>query len=304
MFSFGMDTTGPLQICIWKDHHLYARSDVASNSMSLTKLSKLWSFACSLTLSLEGDDIYFTYSASENSAILRVTLDPDGRIELLRWLDKNNKWLSVWQWPLNCCEFYGRCSPFSSCDPKGSQDHCKCLTGFQPKVQQEWDRRNRTSGTCLRQRALRCDKDDGFSKFVNIKLPDHSYLLGNMSANDCESRCLRNCSCTAYAYFNASEGTSGRCLNWYGDLMDLVQVTAGPDLHVRIHDRQLVGNVKSRDKFTHKNKRSIIIAVAAVSVGLLGILCGYIIWRRCFQKEGIFRKLSQHTHTPYKEDAC
>lgn len=94
-------------------------------------------------------------------------------------------------------------------------------------------------GTCVRQKALRCDKDDGFLKLVNMKLPDHSYILGNMSTNDCESRCLRNCSCTAYAYLNTSEGISGKCLNWYGDLMDLVQDFVGSDLYIRLHDRDL-----------------------------------------------------------------
>ncbi|KAJ6885043.1 hypothetical protein NC652_031906 [Populus alba x Populus x berolinensis] len=220
------------------------------------------------TETADSDDIYVTYSASENSAILRVTLVPDGRIELLLWQEINNDWLSMWQWPSTYCEFYAQCSPFSSCDPKGSQDHCKCLPGFQPKVQQEWDTRNWTGGTCVRQKALRCDKDDGFLELVNMKLPDHSYILGNMSTNDCESRCLRNCSCTAYAYLNASDGASGKCLNWYGDLMDLVQDFVGSDLYIRLHDGDPVGNVKSSVKFTRKNKRSIIIAVAAVSIGL------------------------------------
>ncbi|KAJ6885042.1 hypothetical protein NC652_031906 [Populus alba x Populus x berolinensis] len=165
--------------------------------------------------------------ASENSAILRVTLVPDGRIELLLWQEINNDWLSMWQWPSTYCEFYAQCSPFSSCDPKGSQDHCKCLPGFQPKVQQEWDTRNWTGGTCVRQKALRCDKDDGFLE------------------------------------------------------LDFV----GSDLYIRLHDGDPVGNVKSSVKFTRKNKRSIIIAVAAVSIGLVCVLSGYFIWRKSIGKQ-------------------
>ncbi|KAG6752498.1 hypothetical protein POTOM_044736 [Populus tomentosa] len=285
MFSFGIGTTGGPQFLIWKDNDPYSRSDVYINSVSFAKLSKLRPFAYYLTLNLKGDDIYVTYSASENSAILRVTLVPDGRIELLLWQEINNDWLSMWQWPSTYCEFYAQCSPFSSCDPKGSQDHCKCLPGFQPKVQQEWDTRNWTGGTCVRQKALRCDKDDGFLELVNMKLPDHSYILGNMSTNDCESRCLQNCSCTAYAYLNASDGASGKCLNWYGDLMDLVQDFVGSDLYIRLHDGDPVGNVKSSVKFTRKNKRSIIIAVAAVSIGFVCVLSGYFIWRKSIGKQ-------------------
>ncbi|KAJ6952822.1 hypothetical protein NC653_041839 [Populus alba x Populus x berolinensis] len=61
-----------------------------------------------------------------------------------------------------------------------------------------------------------------------------------MSANDCESRCLQNCSCTAYALVNASQGNSVNCLSWYGDLMDIVHDTEGQILYVRVHDRELI----------------------------------------------------------------
>ncbi|KAJ6383366.1 hypothetical protein OIU78_026782 [Salix suchowensis] len=120
MFSFGIGTSGGPQFYIWRDNDPYSRSDVYSNSVSYAKLSKLRPFAYYLTINLKGDDIYVTYSASENSAILRVTLVPDGRIELLLWQEINNDWLSLWQWPSTYCDFYAQCSPFSSCDPKGT----------------------------------------------------------------------------------------------------------------------------------------------------------------------------------------
>jgi hypothetical protein len=239
LFSFGLDTTGPLQFFIWKDHVPYSRTNVYSNSMSLTKLSRWLPFAYYITVKLEGDDIYLSYSISDISAILRITLVPNGRLEALIWEEKNSKWFSMWQWPKVYCDFYGHCSPFSSCDKKGSPVYCKCLTGFQPKVQQEWHMTNWTSDTCVRQKALTCDKGDGFLKIETIKLPDHSYLVENMSANDCESRCLQNCSCTAYALVNASQGNSVNCLSWYGDLMDIVHDIEGQILYVRVHDREL-----------------------------------------------------------------
>ncbi|KAF9661846.1 hypothetical protein SADUNF_Sadunf19G0111200 [Salix dunnii] len=79
----------------------------------------------------------------------------------------------------------------------------------------------------------------GFLNFENVQLLDHSYLLRNMRAKDCESRYLNNCSCTAYSYVNASEETSGTCLNWHGDLVDLLKEFVAPDPYVRIHDRKL-----------------------------------------------------------------
>ncbi|KAL9345450.1 hypothetical protein Peur_063125 [Populus x canadensis] len=287
LFSFGLDTTGPMQFFIWKDHVPYSRTNVYSNSMSLTKLSRWLPFAYYITVKLEGDDIYLSYSISDISAILRITLVPNGRLEALIWEEKNSKWFSMWQWPKVYCDFYGHCSPFSSCDKKGSPVYCKCLTGFQPKVQQEWHMRNWTSDTCVRQKALTCDKGDGLLKIETIKLPDHSYLVENMSANDCESRCLQNCSCTAYALVNASQGNSVNCLSWYGDLMDIVHDIEGQILYVRVHDRELVENDGSSANFSSRRKRSIIILVAVISLGVLTILSGYFTWRKRYGKQEI-----------------
>lgn len=297
LFSFGLDTTGPMQFFIWKDHVPYSRTNVYSNSMSLTKLSRWLPFAYYITVKLEGDDIYLSYSISDISAILRITLVPNGRLEALIWEEKNSKWFSMWQWPKVYCDFYGHCSPFSSCDKKGSPVYCKCLTGFQPKVQQEWHMRNWTSDTCVRQKALTCDKGDGLLKIETIKLPDHSYLVENMSANDCESRCLQNCSCTAYALVNASQGNSVNCLSWYGDLMDIVHDIEGQILYVRVHDRELVENDGSSANFSSRRKRSIIILVAVISLGVLTILSGYFTWRKRFGKQEIIEESFTGTST-------
>ncbi|KAJ6952824.1 receptor-like serine/threonine-protein kinase SD1-8 [Populus alba x Populus x berolinensis] len=297
LFSFGLDTTGPLQFFIWKDHVPYSRTNVYSNSMSLTKLSRWLPFAYYITVKLEGDDIFLSYSISDISAIVRITLVPNGRLEALIWEEKNSKWFSMWQWPKLYCDFYGHCSPFSSCDKKGSPVYCKCLTGFQPKVQQEWHMTNWTSDTCVRQKALTCDKGDGFLKIETIKLPDHSYLVENMSANDCESRCLQNCSCTAYALVNASQGNSVNCLSWYGDLMDIVHDIEGQILYVRVHDRELVENDGSSDNFSSRRKCSITILVAVISLGVLTVLSGYFTWRKRFGKQGIIEESFTGTST-------
>ncbi|KAJ6859600.1 receptor-like serine/threonine-protein kinase SD1-8 [Populus alba x Populus x berolinensis] len=267
LFSFGLDTTGPLQFFIWKDHVPYSRTNVYSNSMSLTKLSRWLPFAYYITVKLEGDDIYLSYSISDISAIVRITLVPNGRLEALIWEEKNSQWFSMWQWPKVYCDFYGHCSPFSSCDKKGSPVYCKCLTGFQPKVQQEWHMTNWTSDTCVRQKALTCDKGDGFLKIETIKLPDHS------------------------------QGNSVNCLSWYGDLMDIVHDTEGQILYVRVHDRELVENDGSSDNFSSRRKRSIIILVAVISLGVLTVLSGYFTWRKRFGKQEIIEESFTGTST-------
>ncbi|CAL8139779.1 unnamed protein product [Prunus armeniaca] len=91
-------------------------------------------------------------------------------------------------------------------------------------------------GGCVREKELTCDKEEGFSNFDRMKLPDHSIQLGNKSTSECESECHQNCSCTAYAYVNAMEENTRRCLTWFGDLMDLVaNHTLGETIYIRLH---------------------------------------------------------------------
>ncbi|KAA8524520.1 hypothetical protein F0562_010943 [Nyssa sinensis] len=171
--------------------------------------------------------------------------------------------------PETKCDFYGHYG-LGVCERNGSAPLCKYLTGFKPKFQKDWVVGNWTRG-CERRTALRCDKGDGFMRFGRMKLPDYSFSLGNMSVSECEFKCLRNCSCTAYAYANFSGETSVNCLNWYGDLIDLVHNhLTGQDLYVRLHGSEVVGNGQTGKLMDRK------IAIAAVSlfIGLL-FICGF-----------------------------
>jgi hypothetical protein len=69
-----------------------------------------------------------------------------------------------------------------------------------------------------------------------MKLPESetTYVDRNMSLKDCELMCSRNCSCTAYANSNISNGGSG-CVFWTGELFDMRQYPkGGQDLYVRL----------------------------------------------------------------------
>ncbi|TQD75857.1 hypothetical protein C1H46_038626 [Malus baccata] len=69
-----------------------------------------------------------------------------------------------------------------------------------------------------------------------MKLPDHAIILESMSTSECESECLRNCSCTSYAYSNVIEGGTVKCLTRLDDLTDLVENHGlGQTIYIHVH---------------------------------------------------------------------
>ncbi|MCI65034.1 G-type lectin S-receptor-like serine/threonine-protein kinase, partial [Trifolium medium] len=81
-------------------------------------------------------------------------------------------------------------------------------------------------GGCVRKKgASVCRNGEGFVKVVSLKVPDTSVAVAKgLSLEECEKQCLRDCSCTAYAAADVSNGGSG-CLAWHGDLMDIQKLT-------------------------------------------------------------------------------
>ena len=91
-----------------------------------------------------------------------------------------------------------------------------------------------------------CNNREGFVKLAHMKVPDTSVTYADMSLSmkECEQKCLRNCSCMAYASANESEGGIG-CLTWQGDLVDTrTYADLGQDLYIRV-DAVVLGTLSS-----------------------------------------------------------
>jgi hypothetical protein len=118
------------------------------------------------------------------------------------------------------------------------------LTGFTAKFPNQWAAGD-WSGGCVREKVLTCGNgilQGHFSKLEQVKLPDYSVLLENRSMSQCDSECQRNCSCTAYAYVNATnESNIGKCLAWFGELVDLVEnhKIVPYEIYIRVHGSNL-----------------------------------------------------------------
>ncbi|XP_031131758.1 G-type lectin S-receptor-like serine/threonine-protein kinase At4g27290 isoform X2 [Ipomoea triloba] len=289
-FSWGMDPKGSPQFFIWKENSPYYRSnlyqDGFTKSMHFSKLghTTTYSFAA------ENDEVYFRYFCDNPLIQMRFVLTPDGYIEAMVRKTKSDQWRIPWKVPRNPCEFYARCGSFGSCEKIGFSSHsiCRCLEGFKPKSQREWENGNYSSG-CERKREFRChSKDDKFKKLEKMKWPDFSVSLGNMAFGECEAKCYSNCSCTAFAYANISERHPANCLNWFGDLVDLtynysVGVNAfGQDLYVRVHSSELDNGSSGNG---HSDHYLVAKIVAPVSGFFLVCVLVYILKRKCFKSK-------------------
>ena len=171
----------------------------------------------------EGNEtVYLTYTANPSQfAILFST--PNGKLRLVRYYKKTKGFNAVLE-NSDCDE----CGPFGSCNVVSSPI-CSCLSGYEPKNLEEWNKQNWTSG-CVRKEAFKCERmkngsgvgqEDEFLKLGMMKVPDFAERL-YVQEGQCGTQCLQNCSCLAYA-FDAAIG----CRYWNTQLIDLQQFSSG-----------------------------------------------------------------------------
>ncbi|KAJ0053300.1 hypothetical protein Pint_02134 [Pistacia integerrima] len=171
------------------------------------------------------NESYFTYSVT-GTIISRLIIDSSGQIMQLYWLESNKAWFQFWAQPRQPCEVYTYCGAFGSCNEQ-SQPFCSCLQGFQPKSEHDWNLQD-YSGGCQRKSQLQCEnsslvngKSDRFMATTIKDLPKHLQFAPVANIKQCETSCLNNCACTAYAYEN------NQCSIWIGSLLNLQQLAVG-----------------------------------------------------------------------------
>jgi hypothetical protein len=223
------------------------------------------------------NESYFTYSLYDPSTISRFVMDVSGQIKQYTWLANTKQWNLFWVLPKTQCEVYAFCGAFGSCNGK-SLPFCSCLRGFVQKSQSDWNLSD-FSGGCTRRTALQCENTsltnrqaDRFYPMPSMALPVQAQSVGVGNAAECESTCLNNCSCTAYAY------ESNNCSIWVGDLLNLKQLS-GDDSN----GRTLYLKLAASEFSSKKNNKGIIVGAVAGSVAavLLGLFVVVILrWRR------------------------
>ncbi|GMI72773.1 hypothetical protein like AT1G11340 [Hibiscus trionum] len=165
------------------------------------------------------------------------------------------------------CDFYGHCGPNAYCKPDLAGDfECTCFPGFESKLPQAWSIRDGAGG-CVRKSGISlCGIGDRFVKFPRVKVPDTSAAHVDMSVGlkQCKEKCLRNCSCMAYASAYSEIGRGIGCLTWHGDLVDArTYAHTGQDLYIRVDKNELA-------RYTKKGllQKKAVLAVIIVSLAV------------------------------------
>nr|GMD36893.1 G-type lectin S-receptor-like serine/threonine-protein kinase At4g27290 isoform X1 [Ipomoea batatas] len=213
------------------------------------------------------NESYSTYFLNDPSVLSRLTITVTGQIQLFTW-SNSGSWQSVFSRPEKQCDVYASCGPFGVCN-ENSSSVCECLPGFTIKSDKDW-RLKDFSGGCARNVKLQCPTNasapkDHFDPTTNMKLPRQPQNVTVRSSEQCESFCLRNCSCTAYAY-----DSNNGCLIWNDEFLILSKDDRnGSTIQIRLagaeHGAVQVGNHKSSGKL-----KAIIPATIA---GVILVVC-------------------------------
>ncbi|CAI0389382.1 unnamed protein product [Linum tenue] len=172
------------------------------------------------------------------------------------------EWVEFSSAPKDPCDYYGRCGPNGNCDPyRAGELECDCLPGFQPKFPNQWSVRDASGGCARKRRRLSgdstCNSDgEGFVKLENAKVPDTvtGRLNVGVDLDACRAECLKNCSCTAYANANVTNGIG--CVTLYGDLIDTRVFTDGrQDLFVRVDAIELGEYMRKSEEQSGEKKK-------------------------------------------------
>ncbi|KAJ0900947.1 putative protein kinase RLK-Pelle-DLSV family [Helianthus annuus] len=175
-------------------------------------------------------EIYYKYELKA-SVVQRFLVLPDDIIVHLRWMIKPKSGLCILleqqQIVVVVMDFVGR---------------------FKPRVPDEWDRANGSSG-CERKQDLDCMSGSGFKRISGIVFPDtrRSWYNHSMTLEECEMACRMNCNCTAYTNSDIRNGGTG-CLLWFDELMDTRENDDKQDLYIKLAASELAGDSYARDK--------------------------------------------------------
>ena len=203
-----------------------------------------------------------------NATITRMVLDFTGQIKQYIWVPYSQSWQFFWAAPTVQCDVYALCGAFGICSQR-NQPPCQCPPGFTPAAEREWGL-NDWSGGCHRSASLQCASNgstDGFVELPHMNLTDDSHAESAQSNAECESACLKNCSCEAYTF-----SSSGGCAVLYGGFRNLQQLYvdgggSSSSLYVRLSDSEL-----RRVRGTNRKKSGHLWLVLGIVLACLAAL--------------------------------
>ncbi|KAK4576450.1 hypothetical protein RGQ29_027131 [Quercus rubra] len=295
---FSLQLSSSDQLTIWEGSKVY-------------RISSIYTFGV-----LSHSDWYgygtITWPINYTSGISKMVLDVYGQLKLQSWSEDDQRWHSLQS---SRCGNYDLCGAFSVCN-ETAEVPCGCLTGFKPVSADAWSNGNSSSTGCLRKTALQCTKNidvqkDGFFRMSIVDWPDNPQHRETANPTDCQSACLNNCSCVAYAYYYIKRDPKNpkdpklQCLVWHGALLNLKQHSAddinGIDFYLKLATSDLVkldANSRNQTSIDTVNNNSIsstnfkfgVLQILVLTLStpfamlILGLLFYYV--RRKLRKKG------------------
>lgn len=232
------------------------------------------------------DEVSITYGVLDASVTTRMVLNETGTLQRFRWNGRDKKWIGFWSAPEDKCDIYNHCGFNGYCDSTSTEKfECSCLPGYEPKTPRDWFLRDASDG-CTRIKADSiCNGKEGFAKLKRVKIPNTSAVNVdmNITLKECEQRCLKNCSCVAYAsaYHESQDGAKG-CLTWHGNMLDTrTYLSSGQDFYLRVDKSELArwnGNGASG------KKRLVLILISLIAVVMLLLISFHCYLRKRRQR--------------------
>ncbi|CAN0915091.1 G-type lectin S-receptor-like serine/threonine-protein kinase At2g19130 [Linum grandiflorum] len=249
-FTLEPNQNGSGHVLLWNGSEMYWTSGVWNGRIfSLVPELQLNYYVTNMSRITNENEDYFTYDSAVPSAFTRFVVESSGQLKQY---------------------VYAYCGASSICNLQ-EEPLCVCIEGFEPKSQGDWDLGDH-SGGCVRKAPLNCT-DGGVDKFLtlsNMQFPSNPESLPAADINECESLCLRNCSCDAFAY------DDNGCLIWKRSLFNLQQLLeaerVGKDIHVRVSSSLVTSELPSHSR----NRKTVIIVAATLAGGAL-TLCIFVL---------------------------
>ncbi|XP_022716033.1 G-type lectin S-receptor-like serine/threonine-protein kinase At1g11410 isoform X1 [Durio zibethinus] len=237
-YTYKIDPSGFPQLCFYKGSVKFWRGGSWTGRRWVGVPEMTRSHIFNFSFVYNNEEIFLMFGINNASIISILVANETGLLTRFTWNPEDQRWVLVWSAPKEECDYYGHCGPNSNCDQTHEDKlECSCLPGFEPKSPQTWFLRDWSAGCARKRNASICQHGEGFVKVARVKVPDTAVANADMSLGlkQCKDKCLRNCSCTAYASaFSELNGETG-CLTWHGDLVDIKTYRdAGQDIYIRV----------------------------------------------------------------------
>uniref|UniRef100_A0A0E0JFQ8 Receptor-like serine/threonine-protein kinase n=1 Tax=Oryza punctata TaxID=4537 RepID=A0A0E0JFQ8_ORYPU len=178
----------------------------------------------------------------------------------------------LWSAPESLCDFDSYCGPYSLCTRSGS---CICPVGFVSPYAGGWNGLG-----CSRMVPMNCERgvsthpQTGFYPIDGVyRFPKNSWSSDARSLKECESSCIRDCTCLAFAY-------NTTCLLWFVELRNTVVLDSGSNgnrLYIRTATNQQQNSGSRASPQFSNQKKVIVLSIMGMLAGIAVVLI--FLWR-------------------------